>query len=100
MKLFGNYDDDDVKSALIDVNEKIHELEKSYDMLHEIFKDLKGTRDDEAYIQKLFEEPERELFYKAVNEFIKLFNECLALREFANEFKDLDVYKNELEKIR
>lgn len=99
MKLFGNYDDDDVKSALIDVSAKINELEKSYDMLHEIFKDLKGSRDDEAYIQKLSENPDRDVFYKAVNKFIKLFNECLALREFANEFKNLDVYKKELKKF-
>lgn len=99
MKLFGNYDDDDVKSALIDVKEKVKELEDGYDKLHEIFKDLKGSRDDEAYIQKLKDDPERDLFYKAVNNFIKLFNECLALREFAHEFKDLDVYKKELKKF-
>lgn len=99
MKLFGNYDDEDVRSTLIDVHEKIEELEKSYDSLHEIFKKQKGSRDDEEYIQELKNDQEREVFYKAMNNFMKNFNECLALGSFVHEFKDLDTYKKELKKF-
>ncbi len=99
MKLFGNYDDEDIKSALIDVQEKIEELEKSYDGLHEIFKEQKGSRDDEEYIRKLQDEQEREAFYKAMNNFMKNFNECLALEGFVHKFKHLDTYKMELKKF-
>ncbi|MFC1612951.1 type I restriction endonuclease subunit R [Patescibacteria group bacterium] len=99
MKLFGSYDDDDVKSALIDVQEKINELEKSYDSLNEIFKEQKNSKDDEAYIKSLEDEQEREQFYKAMNDFMKNFNECLALENFVHKFKHLDVYKMELKKF-
>jgi len=99
MKLFGSYDEEDVKNTLIDVIAKRNELEDSYDALHEMFKTLKGSKDDEAYIQKLAEEQERALFYKALNTFIKQFNECLALQDFSIGFPHLDMYKIDLKKF-
>jgi type I restriction enzyme R subunit len=99
MKLFGNYDDEDVQNTLIDVDEKIKELENSYYDLHEMFKDIKGSGDDEAYIQKLDDEADRQIFYKKVNEFMKNLNECLALRDFVKEFKHAETYKKELKKF-
>jgi type I restriction enzyme R subunit len=99
MKLFGNYDEEDVKNTLIDTMTKVRELEKDYDALHEIFKELKGSKDDEAYIQKLSEEKDRTGFYKALNTFIRHFNECLALQDFSTQFKHLDMYKRDLKKF-
>ncbi|MDO8592741.1 MAG: HsdR family type I site-specific deoxyribonuclease [bacterium] len=99
MKLFGNYDDEDVKSTLIDVKEKIEELEKSFSTVHDLFKDVKDQKDDEEYLNRLRDKPDRDVFYKALNEFVKNFNECLALREFVHEFKHIDVYKNQLKKF-
>lgn len=99
MKLFGNYDEEDVKSALIDVGEKIQELEQSYDAVHEVFKDIENKKDDEAYLERLEDEQQRNLFYDSVNVFIKNFNECLALQDFPHEFKHIDVYKKQLKKI-
>jgi len=97
MQLFGNYDDEDIKSALIDVKEKIGELEKNYSDLHEIFKAVK--KDDEAYLQYLESEPTRKDFYNALNAFLKIFNECMVLQDFVHEFKHLDIYRNELKKF-
>ena len=97
MQLFGNYDEDDVAGTLIDVDEKIEELEKNYNNLHDIFKTVKG--DDEAYIQHLEEEPKRKEFYDSLNLFLKSFNECMVLQEFVHEFKNLDTYRNELKKF-
>ncbi len=99
MKLFGSYDEEDVKNTLIDVITKRNELEASYDALHEMFKELKGSKDDEAYVQKLSDEQERKMFYTSLNTFIKLFNECLALQDFSVSFLHLDTYKMDLKKF-
>ncbi len=97
MQLFGNYDEEDVKGALINVNEKIEELEKNYSALHDIFKTVKD--DDEDYIQYLEEEPKRKEFYDMLNMFLKSFNECMVLQDFVHEFKHLETYRGELKKF-
>ncbi|MBU1626621.1 HsdR family type I site-specific deoxyribonuclease [bacterium] len=99
MELFGNFDEDDVQNTLIDVITKIKDLEGSYDVLHERFKGVKNASDDQAYIQALEDEPEREQFYKELNNFIRNFSECLALQDFANIFKEIDGYKMDLKKF-
>ncbi len=99
MKLFGNYDESDVKGTLIDVSEKIQELEESYSRVHDLFKEIKGSSDDEAFLQLLADAPKREMFYKALNEFIKNLNECFVLQDFVHEFKHLDAYRRELKKF-
>jgi type I restriction enzyme R subunit len=99
MKLFGNYDENDVKGTLIDVAEKVQELEESYALIHDIFKEIKGSHDDEVFLQHLDDEPRREVFYKALNSFIKNLNECFVLQDFVHEFDHLDVYTRELKKF-
>jgi len=99
MKLFGNYDESDVKGTLIDVSEKIQELEESYSRVHDLFKEIKGSSDDEAFLQLLADAPKREMFYKALNEFIKNLNECFVLQDFVHEFQHLDAYRRELKKF-
>lgn len=99
MKLFGNYDENDVKGTLIDVGEKIQDLEQSYSHLHDLFNEVKGSSDDEFYLQFLSDQPRRENFYKELNAFIKNLNECFVLQDFVHEFKHLDLYKRELKKF-
>lgn len=99
MKLFGNYDENDIKGTLIDVADKIHDLEQSYGTLHDIFNEIKGSTDDEVYLQFLADQPKRETFYKTLNGFIKNLNECFVLQDFVHEFKHLDLYKKELKKF-
>lgn len=99
MKLFGNYDENDVDGSLIDVGEKIQELEQSYGLLHDVFKEIAASKDDEAYLQLLEDETKRKLFYEAMNEFIKNINECFVLQDFVHEFKNIEVYKRELKKF-
>ncbi len=96
MQLFGSYDEEDVKSTLIDVSEKIRELEESYGGLHEIFKTI--PNDDEAYLQYLGEESTRKEFYDALNGFLKNFKDCSVLQDFVHEFEHLDIYRKELKK--
>ena len=99
MKLFGNYDKDDVKGTLIDVKEKVKELEQSYSHLHNIFKTIKGSSDDEEYLQLLKDGPTRDTFYKTLNNFIKELNECYVLQDFVSEFDHLDEYAQDLRKF-
>jgi len=97
MKLFGNFADEDIKGALFDLEAKTEELETAYSDLHEIFKSLPA--DHEAFIQHLADEPNRRVFYEAYNSFVRLLNECFALRDFATEFKHIDTYQKELKKF-
>lgn len=99
MKLFGNYDEDDIKRTLIDVSEKVHELEQSYSKLHDLFNPVKDSSDDEVYLQFLSDQPTREVFYKSLNTFLKNLSECYVLQDFVQEFKHIDVYKRELKKF-
>ncbi|RLC34491.1 restriction endonuclease subunit R, partial [Candidatus Shapirobacteria bacterium] len=99
MELFGNYDKEDVRGALIDVHEKIEELESAYSNLHDHFKGVGNNNDDEAYLQYLKDEPTRKQFYKHLNSFLKVFTECNTLQEFVSEFEHLDVYRKELKKF-
>lgn len=99
MKLFGNYDENDVKGTLIDVKDKINDLEQSYSTVHDIFKEIRGSNDDEVYLQFLGDQAKRETFYKTLNTFIKNLNECFVLQDFVHEFDHLDLYKRELKKF-
>jgi type I restriction enzyme R subunit len=99
MKLFGNYDENDVRGTLIDVAEKIQELEQSYFLIHDLFNPIKESSDDEVYLQFLSDQPTREIFYKALNAFIKNLSECFILQDFVHEFKHLHMYKLELKKL-
>jgi len=97
MELFGNYDANDVKGTLIDINKKIEELEDAYNKLHETFKTC--NPDDEEYLQYLEDEPTRKLFYGDLNKFIKVFSECNTLQDFVEVFPHLEIYQKELKKF-
>lgn len=99
MQLFGNYDTGDVEHTLIDVNEKIQELQQKYGQLSDVFNGV--ARDDQALLDFLGADPIRIQFGDRVNDFIKVFSECLSLREFSEKFdrKTLDLYKNEVKKF-
>lgn len=67
--------------------------------MHDIFKTIKGSSDDEAFLQLLDDAPTREVFYKTLNAFIKNLNECFVLQDFVHEFDHLDTYTRELKKF-
>jgi type I restriction enzyme R subunit len=97
MQLFGNYDEDDVKGALVDVGDKIKELESAYGALHDLFNGV--AKDDEAYLQFLADEPTRKQFVFAFNEFVRLFGESMTLQDFAQKFPHLHMYREECKKF-
>ena len=101
MKLFGNYDEDDVKGTLIDVPEKIQSLKSAHSELCDSFKTIKDKNDSEAYLNYLKDEQQRNVFYELVNTLIRQFNECCTLPDFVNkvDHSDLDLYKRDLKKF-
>ncbi len=97
MQLFGNYDEDDVKGALVDVKDKINELEAAYAALHDLFNGV--AHDDEAYLQFLADEPTRKQFVFALNDFVRLFGESMTLQDFSLKFPQLHLYREECKKF-
>lgn len=79
MQLFGNYEPGDVKSALIDVDEKVRELEAKYGEIMKLFTDV--PNDSVAMIERLRDDPTRTTFNSTMNEFLDVFAECLSLEK-------------------
>lgn len=99
MELFGNYDADDVRSALIDVDQKINELDQKYAQLIDLFNGV--TPEDHSYIEYLKDDPTRRKFKDKFNDFLSVYDECMCLREFINKIdsNDLHRYRNDLKKF-
>lgn len=99
MKLFGNYDEEDVHGALIDIKDKINELELAYSKVSDYFKDIKNKDDQEEYIKKFVEEKDRKDFYKSFNNLLRNLSECMILKDFPNQFDKMDVYRQDIKKL-
>jgi type I restriction enzyme R subunit len=97
MQLFGNFDEEDVKGTLIDVDKKIKELENQYAALHDKFNGI--PKDDQAYIEYLQDEATRKEFSELLNKFINTFKDCIILRDFVNKFELIDTYRKDLKKF-
>lgn len=105
MQLFGTFDEEDVEGTLIDVHEKIAQLEASYSAVHDFFNDVKDKNDDEAYLRFLGGddsedgEQKRQIFTEYLNDFLRNLDECLVLQDFVHEFKHMDTYRKEVKKL-
>lgn len=96
MQLFSNFDPKDLGAVLIDVGQKVQELEMAYHKVHDFFNGV-DKNDTEALLEALAPEDKRMEFYEYVRDFIRVFNECLALQDFSHVLgKDIDLYQREL----
>ena len=91
MQLFGNYEPGAVKSALINVDDKVQELEAKYHELTDIFKGV--PEDALAMVERLRDDPTRITFNSTMNQFLDLFAECLSLESFSEKFGESKVAK-------
>jgi type I restriction enzyme R subunit len=100
MQLFGNYEPGDVKSALVDVNEKVNELQQKYGELTNIFRGVPA--DHQALLEKLRDDPTRMQFNDKMNEFLTVFAECLSLESFTDKFDagEIERYKRDAKKLQ
>ena len=102
MELFSNYDPEDIERALLNTDEKIHELERVYQELHSIFNAVQNKQDTEEYVRTLEDDVEtREHFYELVNDFIKQFSTCMMLHDFTQKFdaEKLRRYQGDLKRF-
>lgn len=102
LALFSDYEPEDIEKALLDTDEKIFELNKTYQNLHEIFKIVQNPNDNQSYIdilEKSFKVQDE--FYNLVSEFIKNFATCKALYDFTEKFdpEKLARYEKDLKKF-
>ena len=99
MSLFGNYDPNDVRSALIDVDEKIEELEQKYAQVLDVFNGV--ASDSHSFIQHLKDEPTRKIYKEKFNDLLKVYEECKTLRDFTEKVSDeaLERYRMDVKKF-
>ena len=99
MELFGNFEQSDIQNTLIDVDEKINDLSQKYNQVLGMFN---GVSDDShSYIEYLRDEPTRKQFKEKYNELLQTYEECRALRSFAEKISDDDLarYRNDIKKF-
>lgn len=98
MELFSDFDPDDIKRALMNVDDKIHELGQKHSEVVDLFKGFDG---DNQIINLLRQEPKRKMFVEKYNEFLKTYNEVSNLRDFIEKIdaNKLDTYKLDLKKF-
>lgn len=95
MQLFGNYEPGDVKSALIDVDEKVRELDAKYGELLKMFEGV--AADSMAMIERLRDDPTRVTFNDTMNQFLDVFAECLSLESFGEKFGEDKIAKMKMD---
>lgn len=103
MALFGNYDIDDVKSALIDIKKKINEFNNLRDRVFDGFRGIE--KNDHAYIKHLESEPTRRQFKDEFNKLYAVWDECMNLRDFPEiigreKFKTLQLEMKKLAELK
>ena len=99
MKLFSHFNPEDVEETVINMNDKIGEMETNYHKVLEIFNNIKNKEDNQEYINLLADKEKREDFYKNVNDFVRSIEECYYSRDFITNYKDLDNIKMDLKKF-
>lgn len=102
LALFSHYEAQDVERALLNTDDQIQLLEKTYDDLHAIFKNVKDVANSDAYVQELVQnEDAKNKFYEKVNLFIRQFDTCFSLYDFHKKFSDekLKLYRKDLKRF-
>jgi len=95
---FEDFDEDDLKGTLVNINEEIKKLPQKHSELWDIFKSVANKRDAEAYQLLLKDEAIRVVFYDKLAAFAKSLKLALSSMDFHKqvEEKTIDRYKEDL----
>jgi type I restriction enzyme R subunit len=95
---FDEFDADDLKGTMVNINEEIKQLPQKHAELWDLFKEIKNKRDAEAYQQILRDEAIRVIFYDKLATFARILKLALSAIEFHRNTpeKDLERYKEDL----
>lgn len=99
MDLFGNFDEADVKGTLIDIDDKVEELAQKYAAVLDVFNGIE--KDSHSYIEHLRDEPTRKIYKDKFNQLLNVYEECKALRGFAEKISDDEIqrYRRDIKKF-
>jgi len=97
-KAFEGFDEADLAGTLTNVSEEISKLPQLYSDLWDLFKEVKNSRDEEAYELLLADDALREEFYQRLAEYSKTLSTALSAESFIMKIEDskLAQYKSDL----
>lgn len=89
-----DFDEDDLKDTLTNINEELKKLPQAHADLWDIFTEFKDRNvDAEVYQKFLFPEDIRNKFYEKLSAFVRLFKMALSSVEFMNNTSEAKVKK-------
>lgn len=98
---FEGFDEEDLAGTLTSVNDEIQKLPQRYSDLWDIFKEVKNSRDEEAYELLLADNSIRDDFYQRLSEYAKTLAIALSAEAFIMKVDDerLNRYKSDLKRF-
>lgn len=95
------FDEEDLKSAVIDIREEVRKVPIRHAEVWEIFKSVENKNDTEGLERHLGPKDIRDKFYERVTEYAKVLHTALASDEFYDEFNEdrIHFFKAELKRM-
>ena len=92
------FEENDLGEAITNIQKEIDQLPQHHANLWEIFKTVKGSRDEEAYERLLADETVRQEFYELLSQYTRTLGIALASDKFVMNTPDnrLDTYRRDL----
>lgn len=99
---FEGFDEDDLAGTLTSINEEVFKLPQRYSDLWDLFKEVKNSKDEEAYEVLLADDELREEFYECLSAYSKSLAIALSSEQFImnSDEKKLQTYKNDLKRFQ
>lgn len=92
------FDEEDLEGTLTSINEEVSKLPQRYSDLWDLFKEVKNSKDEEAYEILLADDEVREEFYERLSAYSKSLAIALSSEQFLmhSDENKLQTYKNDL----
>lgn len=99
---FEGFDEDDLAGTLTSINEEVFKLPQRYSDLWDLFKEVKNSKDEEAYEVLLADDELREEFYECLSAFSKSLGIALSSEQFimSSDENKLKKYKDDLKRFQ
>ncbi len=96
------FDEDDLRGTLKPIQEEIDKLPQRYSDLWDLFKEVKSSRDEEAFERHLEDDALREDFYERLAEYSKTLALALSTEQFimGTPEQKLNQYKTDLKRFQ
>ncbi|MBL4762561.1 MAG: type I restriction endonuclease subunit R [Gammaproteobacteria bacterium] len=98
---FEGFDEDDLAGILTSINEAAFKLSQHYSDLWDLFKEVKNTKDEEAYEVLLADDEIREAFYECLSAYSKSLSIAFSSEQFImnTDEQKLNSYKDDLKRF-